>query len=164
MSDRVSTTPLPTRTPVGTTPLLLATASYHVWHPSLGLPVITSIGAPRGFPPAERIGSLMPFGIFGNAKYDGDEQAARRAYRRRLHQRSDHIMERLADLGDKYPDVPLLLLCWEWRREDCHRGWLAEWLHDRHGLDVPEVTVDVPTAPSAVAWLPPQPSTKETNQ
>jgi hypothetical protein len=122
--------------------VLLATCSYRAYVPAMGVPVITSLGVPRGFPPAERLGSLMPYWIFGNDAYDADPEAARKAYRHRLHQRSAHILDRLAELSEKYPDQLLVLLCWEADVTACHRGWAAQWLHDRHGIDVPEITAE----------------------
>lgn len=63
----------------------------------------------------------------------------------------DAVLGRLADLGG---GKPVIVLCFEKDRADCHRGVLAEWLSARAGLTVPELRPgDLPARPDA-----PQPS------
>lgn len=123
------------------TTLILATSSYGRYRPWMGLPVATSVGKPKSWPwaPLTGVSGLMPYGIFGNPKFDGDPALARTAYRRRLHVRSASIMAKLDELTAMYPGVPLVLLCYELDAAACHRSWAAEWFADRHGLDVSEL-------------------------
>jgi hypothetical protein len=69
-----------------------------------------------------------------------DEQEFRRAYEQHLNAvgagRLRQVFERLAQ---KHGGRRLVLLCFESRVEDCHRGQFAEWWERQTGQAVPEL-------------------------
>jgi hypothetical protein len=118
----------------------LVVARYAAVDPARMVPVQTSIGRPRwvGFDviawPA-----VMPWGLFGR---DLEPEEFRRAYRRRLHQRTPRILGELAELLAAYDPYPLALCCFEDLRDGsrwCHRTILAEWIGERVGVEVPDL-------------------------
>jgi hypothetical protein len=122
----------------------LRTGRYATYRPEFGVPVRTTVGPPRfwRFGPLVHARSVTPFGVFRSAKYvTTDEQ--RTAYLDHLDHHEGEVLAELAAIARSHWGEPLVLLCFEdvHRGEVCHRTWLAEWLHDRHGLDVSEVEV-----------------------
>jgi uncharacterized protein YeaO (DUF488 family) len=83
--------------------------------------------------------STAPWGI----KDIEDDAEFRRKYRHRLHRYSGRILGQLEELRDSYPDVPLVLMCFERDRSNCHRAQLAEWLTERLDVHVPEVGTEL---------------------
>ena len=75
-------------------------------------------------------------------------EAFRLSYLRQLEDiGASAILDRLADLGDGLPSI---LLCWERLGEVCHRRYLADYLRDRLGVEVPELQPgDLPRRPDA---------------
>jgi hypothetical protein len=117
----------------------LATASYSAWRPWMGVPVGTSIGSPKWWtgPTIQDGRSMAPWGRLFDIE---DAAEFRTAYRARLHRRQYVIFRQLDELADAYPGVPLILMCFERRPEDCHRSVLAGWLDEMLDVYVPEVT------------------------
>lgn len=114
----------------------LATCSYSMWRPEMGVPVQTSIGSPKFWtgPTLHDGRSMAPWGLLG---IENPEEFSRK-YRHRLHRRSTFILATLEDIAACYPETTGVLLCFERRREDCHRSVLAEWLTEWSGFEVPE--------------------------
>lgn len=124
------------------TDLQLFTASWRaVWTASKAgeldvAPVRISIGVPRFWLPEARsfpaTEELMPRGLLGIQDRDEFEIA----YIARL----DEIgPDRIRDaLKRVYVGKPLVLLCFESRPEDCHRGKAARWLTEHGFGPVPE--------------------------
>ena len=87
---------------------------------------------------------LAPWGLVngGKAPFSLDERRER--YERRLDERSDEVVALLARLAVEHPGEQLCLLCFEdvHAGQECHRRWLAEWIEDRFGIDVPELIDD----------------------
>lgn len=79
--------------------------------------------------------SMAPWGLF-----DVEDPAEfRRRYCHRLHRFAPRIIGQLEELTARYPGTVLVLMCFERRRRDCHRGELAEWLSERLSVEVPEI-------------------------
>lgn len=110
---------------------------------SLGKPRWASRGVANAMPYIEE---LAPRGMF----HVDDPSEFRRLYRERLDGFGPELLVRrfreLADAHDGLPLLPLVLLCFERDRRDCHRGDFAEWWQERTGQAVPEFT-DPPVAP-----------------
>jgi Protein of unknown function, DUF488 len=101
----------------------------------MGVPVRTSVGAPRSFPaPLVDWMTVAPWGIY-NA--DLVEATFRRKYRHQLHRKTPKVLAELQELREGY-DQPLVLLCFEPAGTFCHRILLAEWLQEHLGEPIPE--------------------------
>jgi hypothetical protein len=119
----------------------LLTARYAVVDPARMVPIQTSIGRP-GWLTFELVAwrSVAPFGLLEET----DHEVFRRKYRYRLHQRTSRILEELAELRATYDGWPLALCCFEDIRHPeswCHRRFLAEWLAQKLGEDIPDLEV-----------------------
>jgi len=103
----------------------------------MGVPIRTSVGAPRSFPaPLVEWPTVMPWGLLEVT----DPAEFRRRYRHQLHRKTPKILAELQELQDGYC-APLVLLCFEdlsrpgvW----CHRSLLAEWISQHTGETIPE--------------------------
>jgi hypothetical protein len=126
----------------------LVTGRYQSWKPGDGVPIRSTVGAPRfwrhGAMPHLR--EITPYGVFGKGL---GHAAARAAYRTRLDQHADAIVASLADLARRHPSQALCVLCFEdvHAGEQCHRRWFASWFEERHGLVVPELPAEQPPLP-----------------
>jgi hypothetical protein len=107
--------------------------------PSVTL-VRTSLGRPRWVHPARTaaipyISELAPLGrLFA---LDGLE------FKWRCVERLDgscveQLERRFREIAEAHGGLPLVLLCFEVDRRDCHRGDFAEWWHEGTGEAVPE--------------------------
>lgn len=103
--------------------------------------VRTSLGRPRWVHPARTaaipyISELAPIGrLFA---LDGLEFKWR--YRERLDGfRVAQLERRFREIAEAHGGLPLVLLCFEVDRRDCHRGDFADWWHERTGEAVPEL-------------------------
>ncbi len=117
----------------------LFTSSYRAWRPEFGVPVRTSLGAPRWMTaPLVEWPAVYPWGLFGK---DLDEATFTRKYRARLHRQGPRVLRELADLREGYGD--LVLLCFEDLAKPgvwCHRTVLAGWISEQLGEEVLEAT------------------------
>jgi hypothetical protein len=122
----------------GVTTAVLYTAS---WRAALAAwpeaqPVRISVGCPREAKDAPFIGALAPYGLFGK-DLPPEEFAA--GYRERLERYGvEGIRARVDRVAREFPGQVLLLACFERRREDCHRGLLADWYEERTGQVIRE--------------------------
>lgn len=139
--------------------LRLYTAAFTTCDPDVGVPVRTSIGAPRWklkYQCVEKVSALMPFGKVGNVELRklGDRSMFQHHYRRRLDAMGfDPIRTELLEIAAKYPDhpaavdglAPLILLCFEKPAEIargetyCHRHVFADWWFHQGGDPIEEV-------------------------
>jgi hypothetical protein len=111
-----------------------------------------SLGTPRwaarvaaGLPYIEE---LAPAGCFKIRDIEG----FRRCYFERLERAGvEQIQERFQELIDEHDGRPLVLLCFEKARKDCHRGDFAEWWLQRTGERIDEFD---PAPESGQAVLP----------
>jgi hypothetical protein len=119
----------------------LVTSRYQTWRPDDGVPIRTTVGAPKFWRGPDLVDGRItaPYGLLSE-ELPTDE--ARRRYRQRLDDRADCVVATLASIATRHPDQTLCLLCYEdvHAGEECHRRWLAEWLDDRYGIEVPEVS------------------------
>ena len=115
----------------------LRTGTYWAWQPHHGVPVRTTIGEPKNWtgPPLERCRSITPYGLF---HLEGEAFTV--PYLQRLDRRSGAVVSELAAIARRHPGQPLVLLCFERDRADCHRGDFARWAKERFGLVVDELT------------------------
>jgi Protein of unknown function, DUF488 len=118
----------------------LFTASYRAFVPSMGQPVVTSLGLPRWRPEAEtwpRCWLLTPTWALFNSPPGEFE----RGYAERLDRfgaaKISRVLERIA--REHHADR-LVLLCHELDGRQCHRADLATWLLARAGQVVTEIT------------------------
>lgn len=123
----------------------LVTARYQDFKPDLGIPVRSSVGAPRfwRFGPLAHSRATTPYGVFRNDDLR-TLQAQHIAYHARLDELGDEVVTELADIARDHPgEGPLVLLCYEnvHAGGDCHRRWFAEWFEDHYGIVVPEADV-----------------------
>ena len=100
-----------------------------------------SVGRPRWAHPARTaaipyISELAPVGhLFDLAGPEFD-----RAYRARLDQIGvDRIERRFRNVAAAHGGRPLILLCFERDRADCHRGTFAMWWRERTGEVIREL-------------------------
>jgi hypothetical protein len=118
----------------------LFTGRYATWKPGHGVPIRTTVGAPRFWRhgPLDFVKELAPFGIFGKGL---PTDVARRRYLDRMEAKVDQSVAALADLTRQHPGERLCVLCFEdvHAGQECHRRWFAEWFEHRFGLEVPEV-------------------------
>ena len=127
----------------------LATCSYRAFHPGMGVPVRTSVGAYRaklaGDVPQEYVKVLTPFGLIGNAKYkNATDQEWEEGYRDRLAKNTRELVSELDRLTVAHPGRTLVFLCFEdvhaKTRNVCHRSMAARWLTEMYGLSIPELS------------------------
>jgi hypothetical protein len=103
----------------------------------MGVPVRTSVGAPRSFPaPLVEWPAVYPWGIYN---LDLGEATFRRKYRHQLHRKTPKILAELQELREGY-DQPLVLLCFEPAGTFCHRRVRAEWISQHRGRRSPSVS------------------------
>jgi hypothetical protein len=118
----------------------LVTSRYQTWRPSDGVPIRSTVGAPKFWrgPELIHLREITPYGVFGKG-LDPDE--ASHLYRARLDRHADKIITDLAAIARQHPGQALVVLCYEnvHAGQSCHRRWFAEWCHQRHGLVVPEL-------------------------
>jgi hypothetical protein len=115
---------------------MIATCSYRAWTEEMGVPIRTSVGAPRSFPaPLVEWPTVYPWGTYN---LDLDEATFRRKYRHQLHRTTPKVLAELQELREGY-DAPLVLLCFEPAGMFCHRMLLAEWLREHLGQEIPEL-------------------------
>jgi hypothetical protein len=127
----------------------LRTARYQDWRPQHGVPVRISVGAPKFWRGRKLVDGRVaaPWGLIesaGKAALSIDERRER--YEQRLDEKGDEVVALLARIAVEHPGEQLCLCCFEdvHAGQECHRRWLAEWLEDRFGIDVPELTDDTP--------------------
>jgi hypothetical protein len=121
----------------------LATGRYAAWRASDGVPVRSTVSAPRSWPHVvelEFAAELAPYGVFGRTELSDDE--AKALYVARLDQHAHRVVSALAEIARRHPGETLVLLCFEDvdSGQACHRRWFAEWFEGRLGIVVPEVT------------------------
>lgn len=114
----------------------LRTGRFATFKPDQGVPVRTSVGYPRFW----RHGALPHARAVTPTTRKTDPGDREAAYRLDLSAHADDVLAELAAIARAHPGRPLVLLCFEENPADCHRSWLAAWLHDRFALDVQEVT------------------------
>jgi hypothetical protein len=118
----------------------LVTTRYASWKPGLGVPIRTTVGAPRFWRhgPLVFVKELAPFGIFGE---DLPADVARRRYRERLEAKTEQFVPALADIARRHPGERQCVLCFEdvQAGQTCHRRWFAEWFEEQFGIGVPEL-------------------------
>ncbi len=146
----------------------LATASYRTFHPSMGVPVQTSLGQPKwplGYDLTEEARVLMPWGLFDKDLSD-DEFTAK--YRARLDKACvDRITASLALVASRHRDERLVLLCYEQvlgpQAKFCHRRVWADWWTEQTGQEVPELALATSgdTGQTFIAWEPGNTDRKE---
>jgi hypothetical protein len=116
----------------------IATCSYRLWRPDLGVPVRTSFGPQRFFQaPLLTWPSVYPVGLLDVT----DQQDFRRRYRHRLHTKTPKLLRELEEMVAGY-DQPLVLLCYEdLSKPDswCHRTVLGQWINEKTGAEVREL-------------------------
>jgi hypothetical protein len=118
----------------------IATCSYRAWREEMGVPIRTSVGAPRAFP-APLVEWPRVYPSWSLVRAGLAEQDYRRAYRRRLHSQTPAILRELQDLQEAYcADLVFLCFCNLTRSDGwCHRRFLAEWISQHTGERIPEV-------------------------
>lgn len=119
-------------------PAPLATCSVKAYRNEMGVPVRTTVGMIRAFKTVNASG-LAPYGLL---KVE-DPTEFRTRYLARLDANADKIDTQLAAIADEHPDQVLVLLCFEALGQPgawCHRTSAAEWLGERYGIDVPELS------------------------
>jgi uncharacterized protein DUF488 len=123
---------------------LLYTCSYRAYRPEFGQPVVTSLGLPKWIPEAEqwpRCWLITPTSALFHGP-GGAEFAA--GYEERLNKFGPALVARtLEKIARQYDAEALVLLCFEQRAADCHRGQFASWLFDTTGELAPEVLTGV---------------------
>jgi hypothetical protein len=113
----------------------LATCSYKAFEPSMGHAVRITRTGPKwalGFPLA---GTVMELAPSWRAWHLRDTPVMfGHVYRAKL----EHLgVERIIDLIDAMvPTGPVILLCYEADRANCHRGIFASWWRSKTGQDV----------------------------
>jgi hypothetical protein len=118
----------------------IATGRYQTWKPEHGVPVRITVGAPRFWGNRPQLADLRvaaPYGLLDPA-IPTDE--CRRRYLERLDAKASQVETGLARIAGQHPGEQLVLCCFEdVSRDACHRTWLAEWLHEKYGIEVPEL-------------------------
>jgi hypothetical protein len=118
----------------------IATCSYRAWREEMGVPIRTSVGAPRAFPAplVEWPRVWPPWSLVRAGLAEADY---RRRYRHLLHRQTPAILRELEDLRDGYA-ADLVFLCFcdltkpgGW----CHRSMLAGWITEHTGETIPEL-------------------------
>lgn len=120
----------------------LATSSYKLFRPSMGVPVQTSIGRPKfpiDYELHERIRDLMPWGLLGK-ELSNDEFTHR--YREQLDRLDlDALRTQFDAISKRHDGKRVVLLCFEDVRAGklCHRRVFADWFRERTGQRIREV-------------------------
>lgn len=127
--------------------LTLHTASWTaVYHHSKGvgagnegfMPVRTSVGLPRFWSEAKAFPVAKLITPYGLRKLTGDDFRA--AYLGRLAEAGfDRILDELCQIHTAYGGKPLVLLCFEKDRKDCHRSMFAAWWETMTGEAINEL-------------------------
>jgi hypothetical protein len=119
------------------------TGTYQRFEPSMGVPVRSTVGAPRfslGYTLTHSWRAAMPDRAWLSNKVN--EADFRRMYRHRLHQLGvDRLMEEPLRIAEITGDNRIVALCFDDLRKPgmwCHRVFLAEWLEE-HGVPVIEL-------------------------
>jgi hypothetical protein len=116
----------------------IVTGRYQQFQPSQGVPVRTTVGAPRFW----RHGPLLHAkAITPWYEFRLDEAEAEAKYKERLDREAHRVIRQLAALVTEAGDQTLVLLCYDDLDAGayCHRRWFADWLWDRYGIEVPEL-------------------------
>lgn len=136
----------------------LATTSYSAFRPGMGVPVKTSLGAPKYAKYAYVDAPILHPRVTFRSKAPLEQHPF--MYQRYLTQWQPSVEDALDELTDVYgSEEPLVLLCFEGMGEamsgGCHRRWLADWLLATFDLVVPEVGYRPPVpqrAPEPMLW------------
>ena len=116
----------------------LVTCSYAAWRPSLGQPVVASLGLPRDRPEAAgwpRCWVITPRWTYWKAA-DWQDQYLNQLDRFGARK----IARALHQIGRETGAQRLAVLCFESVPELCHRGLLAEWWLRATGERINEIT------------------------
>ena len=89
---------------------------------------------PKGRPVDMRIAELNPTGFMLSKSCD--EETYRAGYAKIL-QRAEETGV-LVRLIERAKSQDIVLLCWEHDDHNCHRRMIADWLREKHGMDVRE--------------------------
>jgi hypothetical protein len=117
----------------------LATCSWRRYRPEMGVAVRITLGRPpRWFGhPHEEVRLLAPPPALFRLK---DDAAFEAAYEQHLNAVGvERLSQRFRDLSEKHGGRRLVLLCFEARVEDCHRGQFARWWRGQTGQRVEEL-------------------------
>lgn len=121
--------------------LQLFTACYKNFQPHYGVPVQISNGRPK-FPLAYHLGYKAPllYPEWSMVKADVPMSEFNARYHQVLDQRGiDDVRGLLTDIAEHAGDSRLVLMCFEWNPENCHRRGFADWWQKNTGEMVPEV-------------------------
>jgi hypothetical protein len=123
------------------------------WHlvrvvqPGAIVPVRTSLGAARFIPGAGRLPAIAELTPTPELFRIQDAAEFTRQYRATLDRHGVAVIQgRFDELHERNPGRPLVLLCFEEDRRDCHRGDFAEWWEEKTGVCIPEYTAETATA------------------
>jgi hypothetical protein len=121
---------------IATAPLM--TGRYQTWRPGLGVPIRSTVGAPKFWRHGRLVfvRQLAPWGLLSPTM---DDATARRIYVDRLNVRAGDVVAELAGIARAYPGQPLVVLCFEPAGQECHRFWFADWFGGRYGVEVSEL-------------------------
>ena len=117
----------------------LATCSWRSYRPEMGVPVRITLGRPpRWFSHEhEEVRLLAPPPAVFRLEDDKEFEAA---YEQHLNAvGAERLAGRFRDLSEKHGGRRLVLLCFESRVEDCHRGQFARWWARQTGEVVEEL-------------------------
>jgi hypothetical protein len=116
----------------------IVTGRYQRFQPTEGVPVRTTVGAPRFW----RHGTMLQAkAITPWYEFRLPEEEAEVAYKDRLDREAGRVIHQLAGLVAQAGDRTLVLLCFDDLNAGsyCHRRWFAEWLWDSYQIEVPEL-------------------------
>jgi uncharacterized protein YeaO (DUF488 family) len=118
---------------------MILTGSHFREYPGM-VRVSVSRRDPKGRPVDMRIAELNPTGFM--VSKNCDEETYRAGYAKIL-QRAEEagVFVRLIEQA-KTQDI--ILLCWEHDDHNCHRRLIADWLREKHGMDVRECSPNAP--------------------
>jgi Protein of unknown function, DUF488 len=118
----------------------IATCSYSIFQPFMGVPVCTSLGRPKfpiSYELTESVGALKPWGLIDKS-IPAAEFSAR--YRARLDKVGTATLSRIFHaISRKHGRARLVLLCFERPDQPCHRRTFADWWTEQTGQEVPEL-------------------------
>lgn len=123
----------------------LFTTCYGRFNPKMGQPVVTSLGTPKSdvvkaWPVAHLLTPRWSY-------WKADPENFRRQYLEQLDRFGpEKIARMLQRIAEETGESRLVLLCWEADWEKCHRSMLADWLLERTG----ELVCEITAAPRAV--------------
>jgi hypothetical protein len=114
----------------------ITTASF--WSPAVATSGLAPVSIARRTPPGlpyewAHLPVLAPRGV----EWADDQVLAREFYLDRMDDLGVATVREL--LAEVASPGGVTCLCWEWDRDDCHRGWFASWWSDRTGEDVEEL-------------------------